>query len=782
VQRIGCEVPAARGAAHEETAAVWGSRSLRTTLAGTVFLLLTGVVILAASFGTGAQVCVLVHTAVGLLFLVPLGLYLVPHLKKNLSARFSHLSLLGWASGVLMLGAVGTGVWLTADAAFGTRIDEFSDLLHVVTGFAVVPVLGTHLLTAVRRNRPGEGRFVGALLGRCAIAGFALTVLCFAGGEALPAFSPRMALPADYGYRYGENPFFPSLAKTDWLARVEQDRRWIETLDRLAADPSKATPESLAGTIAAHERAVLADSECLARGETFPRELDALAVDESRVAGLRAIAAAAPESRAAEIARLQDEARVQAARNREAFDAHQGLAPEALSGSESCGTSGCHEEIAAEWRPSAHRYASRSAFFQLIQANMAQANGAESTRYCAGCHDPISLFSGSKTVFEDDLSSPGADEGLSCAVCHSIVKSDVEGNANYVLSPPVPYLDEDGFLGRFLIRAYPRHHRASYARPLLETPELCGACHKQFIDRELNRATRVQLQNQYDAWKSSPWFVPAAEAPHRADPEKTLACRDCHMRRMDSNDPASASRDGKHRHHAFIAANQWLPKYHDLPGADLQVRLTEEWLQGKTVIPEIAHLWPGGPIVPISIRAPEAVRPGRPVEIRVEVENRKVGHTFPTGPLDMIQAWIEVRATVGGKEVFRSGAIDERGFVEDEAFQLKAEGVDRAGNLIDRHNLWDMVGSRFNRSLFPGTSDSEPYRFDCPSQRLPVHGTEVAFEAPPEGSEIEVTATLRYRKVNQTLLNMLQPEGVARAPVTDMASATARIAVRGDAP
>ena len=56
-------------------------------------------------------------------------------------------------------------------------------------------------------------------------------------------------------------------------------------------------------------------------------------------------------------------------------------------------------------------------------------------------------------------------------MCHSIVRTDVEGNANYVIAPPTPYLAEESFLGRFLIRAYPRHHKTTYGRPLLETPE-----------------------------------------------------------------------------------------------------------------------------------------------------------------------------------------------------------------------------------------------------------------------------------------------------------------------
>lgn len=132
------------------------------------------------------------------------------------------------------------------------------------------------------------------------------------------------------------------------------------------------------------------------------------------------------------------------------------------------------------------------------------------------------------------------------------------------------------FLVPFLFCSYPRHHKATFGRPLMETPEFCGACHKPFIDKEINRATRVQLQNQYDAWKGSHWFVPEPDNPQRADPERSLACRDCHMRLTASGEPTAVRRGAKHRHHGYIAANQWLPLFHDLPGAEKHVRLTEE--------------------------------------------------------------------------------------------------------------------------------------------------------------------------------------------------------------
>ena len=54
---------------------------------------------------------------------------------------------------------------------------------------------------------------------------------------------------------------------------------------------------------------------------------------------------------------------------------------------------------------------------------------------------------------------------------------------------------------------------------------------------------------------------------------------------------------------------------------------------------------------------------------------------------------------------------------------------------------------------------------------------DVEIPAGEEGAEILIEAVLHYRKVDQTLLNVLQPDGNARAPVTDMSSASARIRI-----
>jgi len=467
--------------------------------------------------------------------------------------------------------------------------------------------------------------------------------------------------------------------------------------------------------------------------------------------------------------------------------------PRRLAGSESCGTMGCHEQIAAEWQVSAHRWSAMDLGFQRIQEEMARQNGAESTRYCGGCHDPISLFSGTKNIFTKELTGlAGYKEGISCLVCHSVRQTDVKGNANFVVAQPRRYLFElqEGKPARamrdFLIRAYPWTHTAELSKRLFKTPEYCAACHKQFIDQEVNNVGWVQLQNQYDNWRKSRWN-------HPGDAARTIECRECHMPLVASHDPAAGDAldynrndgDGKHRSHRFLGANQAMPALLKLPGADEQVKLVERWLRGEYEIPEIASKWTTGPAVGIELVAPEETAIGAPVTVRAIVTSNKVGHDYPTGPLDIIQSWVELQVTdPAGRVVYASGRRDERHFIEPGTFMFKAEPVDQYGNLIDRHNLWEMVGVRYRRSLFPGFSDTAEYTFSCPGDAgkgaPPLQKEEFRFEAPAgPGTELRVTARLLYRKVDQYLLNfMFGEKSGLTMPVTEMARTEVRVRVR----
>ena len=468
-----------------------------------------------------------------------------------------------------------------------------------------------------------------------------------------------------------------------------------------------------------------------------------------------------------------------------AFDARS------LAGSETCGESGCHTQIYNEWKTSAHRYAAMDPIFQGIQTVMAKQNGPESTRYCGGCHDPISLFSGTKNIFTTKLTTlQGYNEGISCLACHAIQKTDIQGNANYTVAQPREYLwqwsadhSASAVARNFLIRSWPAQHNRLNRR-MYKTPEYCAACHKQFIDQEVNRVGWVQLQNQYDNWAASHWN-------HKGDARSTVECRECHMPLAASSDPAAGDSldynrspdDHRHRSHRFLAANSFVPALLRLDGAAQHVQLTQDWLQGRIEIPEIHSKWAEGPVVKVRIDAPESVPPGGSMPVRVILTSNKVGHDYPTGPLDMIQSWVELRVRDSvGRTVFTSGQLDNRNFIAPGTFLFKAEPVDQYGNLIDRHNLWEMVGVRYRRSLFPGYSDTVEYNIACPAGLSKPTPKMVArnFSVPTGDNpgKLQIEAILHYRKIDQFLLNyvMGQKSGLT-APVVDIARARTEVCV-----
>jgi hypothetical protein len=608
-------------------ASEWQKWLLSTVASLLAFESLTGLAILFLPFSVPNQLMVIAHTLVGVLSVVPYAYYQLRHWRIYRGLRMTHVKLTGYFALSASIVLIVSGLVLTYQATWGTRIGRMWDLVHIAATFALIAAVVPHIVVLLmraartRRTAGGDAVYVGS---RRFVRVSTYVTICFFVPVALVTAwyrPPALAntLPADYSYIFGaDRPFAPSLART-------------------------------------------------ASGGAY----------DSR----------------------------------------------SLAGSASCGTSNCHKQIYDEWAVSAHRYSAMDPAFQKVQAVMGEQNGPESTRYCGGCHDPISLFSGTKNIFTDNLTAlAGYREGVSCISCHAIKETDVKGNAAYVMTQPRRYMFEldSGNVSRavsdFLIRAYPKEHVQTLQHKLFKSPEFCAACHKQFIDEEINKVGWVQLQNQYDNWRKSRWN-------HENDPRKTIECRECHMPLNDSHDPASgddrdynrAPNDGRHRSHRFLGANQFMPHALKLPGAEEHTELTERWLRGEIEIPEIADKWRKGPAVPIELMVPDRVRPGQQVLIQAVLTNNKTGHDFPTGPLDIIQAWVEVHVTdQNGNTVYRSGHRDSTHFIAPGSFMLKAEPVDQYGNLIDRHNLWEMVGVRYRRALFPGFSDSESFSFSCP--------------------------------------------------------------------
>jgi hypothetical protein len=223
------------------------------------------------------------------------------------------------------------------------------------------------------------------------------------------------------------------------------------------------------------------------------------------------------------------------------------------------------------------------------------------------------------------------------------------------------------------------------------------------------------------------------------------------------------------------------------------VALIEKWLRGEIEIPEIADKWTTGPVVRMKVLTPQEVSPGQDVQLQVVLTNNKTGHDFPTGPLDMIESWVELRvADENGAVLYNVGGVDKTGRVAQSPVMFKADGFDRKGELIDRHNLWDLVGASYKRSLYPGMTDTVQMRFRCPSMergRIVAGGDHketgqrtqrFSFEAPVDfnGDRLTVTAILWYRKANPDFLERVYGvEAGVHSPATQMTTATSTIRV-----
>ncbi len=271
---------------------------------------------------------------------------------------------------------------------------------------------------------------------------------------------------------------------------------------------------------------------------------------------------------------------------------------------------------------------------------------------------------------------------------------------------------------------------------------------------------------------------------------------------IESDDPAAGDMtdynrsldDGMHRGHSTLGSNQYIPLLQDLDFAEEHTELIEQWMRGEIEIPEIKDKWTSGPVVRMEIIAPENVKVGEQVDLRVLLTNNKTGHDYPTGPLDMIESWVELVVTDSiGNVVYSTGSVDEEtDQITDSQVIFKSDGFDRKGELIDRHNLWDLVGASYKRSMYPGVTDTFEETLQCPSMargRIADNAREsrpgsrlddYAFDTDSIG-ELNVRATLWYRKANPEFLDRVYgTESDVRAPVLKVSEATATITVDGE--
>jgi hypothetical protein len=237
--------------------------------------------------------------------------------------------------------------------------------------------------------------------------------------------------------------------------------------------------------------------------------------------------------------------------------------------------------------------------------------------------------------------------------------------------------------------------------------------------------------------------------------------------------------DGMHRHHGFIATNSFMPRLLALENWETQEHLTEAWVRGETVLPEIADVWPEGPVASVELLAPKSVAAGANLDLRVVATNRKAGHTFITGPLDFIRSWVHLTVTdAKGRVVAEYGGIDPEtrdvtdapgrphllGNKADEGtLVLESLPIDEHGEVLRRHELWLMAGGTGKRLIFPRYSDAQRYILPVPADAR---------------GPLIVRADLNYRRYRQEFLNLVVPtmeeeHGVYQPTITQSSAETA---------
>ncbi len=429
-----------------------------------------------------------------------------------------------------------------------------------------------------------------------------------------------------------------------------------------------------------------------------------------------------------------------------------GLLPdEALAGSERCGQDGCHPDIYSQWSESMHRFSSfNNPWYKKSVEAMIAEDGAEPARWCASCHDPVVLFAGRFDEAPVDADHWTAHEGITCLSCHAVEGlRDVRGNGRYAIAAPdeYPFAHAEEGPGRWvhnvLVRAKPEPHRQAMLKPVHETSEFCGTCHKVGIPPEVNAYRWKRGQNEYDNWHNS--GVSGKMVRSFYLPEAPSDCVSCHMPLESSNDMGNDG--GFVRSHRFAAANTAVSFVN---GHAAQLAAAQENLSKNIAVVDIFQVRVNGrtygPDRPLPV-----LRPGDRVRVDVVMRNRGVGHTLPGGTNDSNELWMEFLAQdASGETVLASGLLDAAGRVDSTAHFLGSVLVDRESRIIDRRNVQDWITTVYANAIGPGSARNVHYD----------------FTVPPGASIAALKATLRHRKFNW-YLNEWTFRGVRSGPVTD---------------
>lgn len=338
-----------------------------------------------------------------------------------------------------------------------------------------------------------------------------------------------------------------------------------------------------------------------------------------------------------------------------------------------CGT--CHTDIAAQWRSSAHAMASfNNPVYRVAVERLRRERGLEASRMCASCHDLALLTTGAMDAVEIDPEDPRAHAGVTCTSCHSAVHVTRDGNGSLTLRSDTvfPTGRADASLAA---------HRERVASPALRTVELCGSCHRSFLEARTGNAAAFFGMDDYGAWQKSAWAGMHAERPDHVEAKD---CRGCHMAREPAVLGDVAAKQGTVPSHRFLGAQTGLAA---MRGDAMHLERLRGLLEGAATVDVAAARVNREPwkMPATAVRA----SPGDLLELDVVVFNEKAGHRFPGGVLDNQDTRVEVAvSTARGAPI---GVSDEH--------ELRSQVVSADGVPVQERQTHEFLTSVWNHTV-----------------------------------------------------------------------------------
>jgi hypothetical protein len=369
-----------------------------------------------------------------------------------------------------------------------------------------------------------------------------------------------------------------------------------------------------------------------------------------------------------------------------------------LADVETCGE--CHADVLAAWRSSPHARASfDNPWYRQAIDSIRDDRDNESSRFCAGCHDPVLLVAG---AMEEDVrpDDPRAHAGVTCLVCHGIQEVRPDGVASYTLSTRGVFLPDPADADQIA-----RHVREVTPSPL-RTAQMCFTCHRGFLGPAMGNGHHISGIDDPTAYQRSGY---AGSAASRLDQGvQPATCQGCHMPMRPAPLGDFAADDGMIHSHRFPGAHTAMAA-----GAGDEAQLEEV----RTILRTAAR------IDVAAVRSGDqrwlpadgaAVGGGDTIELDVVVHNRGTGHRFPGGTIEAQDTWVElVLYDANGTLIAEDGAAHEADPAAP-AHRLHAIVVDADGEPTFMHRVHTFTGKIFDHTLGPRDAEIARYAVTLP--------------------------------------------------------------------